>query len=108
MRAVGYNEPGAIVRTNALLDIDLSIPAAAGRDLLVEVRAISVNPVDAKIRSAMPSYGGAPTVLGWDVAGVVVATGPDVTVFRPGDEVFYSGTVGRPGGNSEFHLVDER
>ena len=108
MRAVGYNEPGALERADALLDIDLSIPAAAGRDLLVEVRAISVNPVDAKIRSAMPSYGGAPTVLGWDVAGVVAAVGSDVTLFRPGDEVFYSGTVGRPGGNSEFHLVDER
>jgi NADPH2:quinone reductase len=108
MRAVGYLEPGAIDRADALLDVDLPDPVVAGRDLLVEVRAISVNPVDTKIRAFMPSHGGAHTVLGWDVAGVVVATGPEVSQFKVGDAVFYSGTLGRPGANSQLHAVDER
>jgi alcohol dehydrogenase len=86
-------------------DIELPKPAPAGRDLLVKVEAISVNPVDYKQRKVDSP---APRVLGWDAAGTVEAAGPEVSLFRPGDAVYYAGDVTRPGANSEFHLVDER
>ena len=80
-----------------------------GRDLLVQVKAISVNPVDYKVRKrAAPKESEPPKILGYDATGVVAATGPDVTLFKPGDEVWYAGSIVRPGTNSEFHLVDER
>lgn len=108
MRAIGYQTPLAIENPASLQDIDLPRPVPGGRDILVEVRAISVNPVDTKVRqNAMPEAGQW-RVLGWDAAGVVVATGPDVTDFAIGDEVFYAGAIDRPGANAEFHLVDER
>lgn len=91
-------------------DIDLPKPAPGARDLLVEVRAISVNPVDTKIRGGggPGSPGGAAKVLGWDAAGVVTAVGAEVTLFAPGDEVYYAGALDRSGCDCEFHLVDER
>jgi zinc-binding alcohol dehydrogenase family protein len=85
------------------------MPQAAGRDLLVAVRAVSVNPVDAKVRvRAGPAEGEQWKVLGFDGCGVVEAVGNDVQRFRPGDAVYYSGSLDRPGTNSEYHLVDER
>ncbi len=108
MRAIGYQQPGDIDRADALVDIELPTPTPAGRDLLVEVRAVSVNPVDTKVRKSSAPEAGAWKVLGWDAAGVVTAAGPEATLFRPGDEVFYAGAIGRPGSNSEYHLVDER
>jgi alcohol dehydrogenase len=89
----------------SLADIELARPSPAGHDLLVKVEAVSVNPVDTKQRKA-----GSPTprVLGWDAAGTVEAAGPEVTLFKPGDAVYYAGDVTRAGCNSEFHLVDER
>ena len=108
MRAVAYQEPGSIDRPDALVDVELPTPAAAGRDLLVEVRAVSVNPVDTKVRAGTRPPAGEWKVLGWDAAGVVAAVGPDVTRFRPGDAVFYAGALERPGTNSAYHLVDER
>src|SRR5689334_15578998 len=89
----------------SLNDIELPRPSPTGHDLLVRVEAVSVNPVDTKQRKA-----GSPTprVLGWDAAGTVEAVGPDVTLFKPGDAVYYAGDVTRPGCDSEFHLVDER
>lgn len=89
-----------------LSEIELPIPEATGHDLLVEVKAISVNPVDTKVRAGF--NGDTPRVLGWDAVGVVKAVGPQVTLFAPGDEVWYAGALGRPGSNSEFQLVDER
>lgn len=100
MKAIG-------VIHGTLHDIDLPAPQAQGRDLVVKVEAISVNPVDHKIRSS-PAEGDAPRVLGWDVAGVVTAVGPDATLFKVGDQVFYAGSITRPGANSELHVVDER
>lgn len=98
----------AIAVINATLqDIDLPVPQAAGRDLLVKIVAISVNPVDHKVGDS-PAADDAPRVLGWDAAGVVTAVGPEVTLFKVGDQVVYAGSVVRPGANSEFHLVDER
>lgn len=89
-----------------LRDIDLPDPQAQGHDLLVEVKAISVNPVDTKVRAGFNAD--TPRVLGWDAVGVVKTVGDTVTLFTPGDEVWYAGALGRPGSNSELQLVDER
>ena len=107
MRAVAYRQSLPITAADALVDVELGRPKAAGRDLLVEVKAVSVNPVDYKVRlRADPK--GEPKVLGFDAAGVVAEVGREVTLFKPGDEVFYTGTIVRSGTNAEFHLVDER
>lgn len=108
MKAVAYFQNLPIDHPDALQDIDLPDPTPGPRDLLVEVRAISVNPVDTKIRRNAAPENGQPRVLGWDVSGVVKAVGQDVSLFQPGDEVFYAGALTRPGGNAELHLVDER
>jgi NADPH2:quinone reductase len=108
MRAVAYLEPGPIDRLDSLVDRQLADPVASGRDLLVEVKAVSVNPVDVKVRQSTAPVGEDWKTLGWDAAGVIRATGPDVTNFRPGDEVFYAGSIARDGANAELHLVDER
>ena len=108
MRAIGYREPQAITAETSLIDLDLPEPVAAGRDLLVEVRAVSVNPVDTKVRRNAQPPAGEARILGWDAAGIVKAVGPDVTAFKPGDAVFYAGAIDRPGSNAQFHLVDER
>jgi NADPH2:quinone reductase len=89
----------------SLVDIELPRPSPTGRDLLVKVEAVSVNPVDTKQRKAGSA---APRVLGWDAAGTVEAVGAQCALFRPGDAVYYAGDVTRPGCDSEFHLVDER
>ena len=108
MRAVGYQTPLPLHDPASLADIDLPKPAPSGRDLLVEIRAISVNPVDTKVRQRPKPDPESWAVLGWDAAGVVQAVGPDATLFKPGDAVFYAGALTRPGTNAEFHLVDER
>ncbi|WOZ79730.1 zinc-binding alcohol dehydrogenase family protein [Kosakonia sacchari] len=89
-----------------LTDNELPQPTASGHDLLVEVKAVSVNPVDTKVRAGFNAD--APRILGWDAVGVVTAVGEAVTLFQPGDEVWYAGALTRPGSNSEFQLVDER
>ncbi|MBX4959672.1 zinc-binding alcohol dehydrogenase family protein [Rhizobium lentis] len=108
MRAVAYKTPQPITAETSLIDVDLPMPEARGHDLLVEIKAVSVNPVDVKVRAHSAPPADELKVLGWDAAGVVKAVGADVTLFRPGDEVFYSGVISRPGSNAEFHLVDER
>jgi zinc-binding alcohol dehydrogenase family protein len=108
MRAVGFSQPQPISSESALLDIEVPTPEATGRDLLVEIRAVSVNPVDAKVRSSAPVESGQHRILGYDAAGVVAAVGPGVKLFKPGDEVYYAGAINRPGTNAEYHLVDER
>ncbi len=107
MKAVAYKTPGPIEREDALQDITIEIPKAEGRDLLVKIIAVSVNPVDTKLRlRAAPE--GDWGVLGFDASGVVEAVGPEVQNFKPGHAVFYAGSIARPGTNSEYHLVDER
>jgi len=108
MKAVGYRQSLPITAPASLLDVDLPDPTPTGRDLLVAVRAVSVNPVDTKVRVRTAPPPGETKVLGWDASGVVVAVGPDVTLFKPGDEVWYAGSLARPGTDSELHLVDER
>lgn len=107
MRAIAYRHSLPITDPTALEDVDLPDPVALGRDLLVRVEAIAVNPVDTKVRRNVDP-GGVAKVLGYDAAGVVVATGPDVSLFKAGDRVFHAGAIDRPGSNSELHLVDER
>ncbi|MDD9271323.1 zinc-binding alcohol dehydrogenase family protein [Paenibacillus sp. GCM10023248] len=108
MKAVGLYQYLSIEHPESLIDVHIEKPVPMGRDLLVSVKAISVNPVDTKVRAPKDRKEEAPRILGWDVAGIVTATGPDCTLFKPGDEVYYAGSITRPGGNSEFHLVDER
>lgn len=108
MKAVGYTQTGPIDRDDALIDFEMERPRPAGRDLLVRVQAISVNPVDFKIRLRRPPEGAAPAVLGWDAVGEVVAVGEAATAYKPGDLVWYAGAIDRPGANAEYHLVDER
>lgn len=108
MKAIAYREAGPLEAADSLVDIELDRPTPEGRDLLVAVSAISVNPVDTKIRRNVSPETGQWKVLGWDAVGKVVETGPDVADFKVGDEVFYAGSLIRPGANSEFHLVDER
>ncbi len=108
MHAVAYSACLAADQPDAFLDLELpEPPAPEGHDLLVEVRAVSVNPVDTKQRQ-LNDPKGKPRVLGFDAAGVVRATGPDCTLFRPGEEVFYAGLISRPGSNADLQLVDER
>ena len=108
MKAVAYTHSLPIEAEESLQDLIMPEPhLPTGRDLLVEVRAVSVNPVDTKLRMRNDPVG-TPTVLGYDAAGVVLRVGPDVRLFRPGDAVFYAGDISRPGTNSERHLVDER
>jgi NADPH2:quinone reductase len=108
MRAVGYQESLPIDAQASLVDVELPKPEPTGRDLLVEVHAISVNPVDTKVRRRAKPEAGGWKVLGYDASGIVAATGPDATLFKPGDAVFYAGDITRQGTNAEFHLVDER
>jgi alcohol dehydrogenase len=108
MKAIGLYRYLPIDHAESLLDLEIETPKATGRDLLVEVKAISVNPVDTKRRAPKDLVEPAPKILGWDAAGVVKAAGPEAELFKPGDAVYYAGSVIRPGANCEFHLVDER
>lgn len=108
MKAVGYQQSLAISEPASLLDIELATPVAAGHDILVRVAAVSVNPVDTKIRKRVTPAAGEYKVLGWDAAGEVVAVGEQVSRFAPGDRVYYAGALQRQGSNAEYQLVDER
>ncbi|KAF0813768.1 Zinc-type alcohol dehydrogenase-like protein [Andreprevotia sp. IGB-42] len=108
MKAVALTHYLPIEHADSLLDVILPKPEATGRDLLVKVEAISVNPVDTKVRSPKSKFELTPRVLGWDAAGIVEAVGPEVTLFKPGDAVYYAGDITRPGSNAQFQLVDER
>lgn len=104
---VGYTRSLPVDDPDFLVDVELPLPEPGAHDLLVEVRAVSVNPVDTKVRMR-EDPGGDVKVLGYDAAGVVRETGPDVTLFAPGDEVFYAGSIARSGTNATLHTVDER
>src|SRR4051794_39652375 len=108
MKAVGYQKSLPIGEANSLWDVEAAKPEAQARDIRVAVKAVSVNPVDTKVRKRAAPPEGDTKILGYDAAGVVDAVGAEVTLFKPGDEVFYAGSILRQGTNSEFHLVDER
>ena len=108
MFAIGYRTPSPITAPEALVELDLPKPTPGPRDLLVAVEAVSVNPVDVKQRAAAAPPAGGARILGFDAAGTVEAVGAEVTLFRPGDQVFYAGAIDRPGSNATHQLVDER
>jgi len=108
MKAVGYKKSLPIDAADALIDFEAPKSEPTGRDIRVVVKAISANPVDYKVRKRAAPPEGQVKILGYDAAGIVDAVGPEVTLFKPGDEVFYAGSILRQGTNSEFHLVDER
>jgi zinc-binding alcohol dehydrogenase family protein len=108
MKAVGYKKSLPIGEADALIDFETAKPEPKGKDIRITVKAISANPVDYKVRKRAAPPEGEFKILGFDAAGVVDAVGPEVTLFKPGDEVFYAGSILRQGTNSEFHLVDER
>ncbi|MCL5128007.1 zinc-binding alcohol dehydrogenase family protein [Algibacter sp. L4_22] len=108
MKAIGYKENLPIEDIKSLQDITLDKPKATGRDILVEIKAISVNPVDYKIRANRSAPDGNWSVIGWDAVGIVKAVGEDVSLFKVGDEVWYAGDLTRQGSNAEYQVVDER
>jgi zinc-binding alcohol dehydrogenase family protein len=108
MKAIGYIDSLPSADAKSLFEFETAKPTPGPRDLLVKVKAISVNPVDTKVRMRRQGTKDAPVILGWDVAGVVEAVGKDVSLFKSGDEVYYAGDITRPGGNAEYGLVDER
>jgi zinc-binding alcohol dehydrogenase family protein len=108
MKAIAYQHSLPIDQPLSLQDVDLPEPTPGPRDLLVEVRAVAVNPVDTKMRMRTQPPAGEWQVLGWDAVGQVRAVGAEVQRFRPGDRVWYAGAIDRPGCNAQLHLVDER
>ena len=108
MKAVGLYRHLPVADPESLVDLELPAPQPGSRDLQVEVHSISVNPVDYKQRMRASPDERLPIVLGWDVAGIVRAVGAETTLFKPGDEVYYAGSIHRPGANAQLHLVDER
>jgi len=108
MKAVAYQKASPITSKNALIDIEIDAPTAQGHDLLIRVQAVSVNPVDTKIRHNVNPEQDQWKILGWDAVGIVEAIGEEVTLFKVGDIVWYAGALNRQGSNSELHLVDER
>ncbi|TMV92699.1 zinc-binding alcohol dehydrogenase family protein [Thioclava sp. BHET1] len=108
MKAVGFTHYLPVEDASAFLDLEMEKPKPEGRDILVNVKAVAVNPVDVKVRAPKDKVEKTPRIIGYDASGVVEAVGPDVTLFKPGDEVYYAGDITRSGTNAEFHLVDER
>lgn len=108
MKAIGLTRYLPINDPDSLQDLELPKPTAAGHDLLVRIHAIAVNPIDTKVRKPKDIVEATPRILGWDAAGEVVAVGPDCSLFKPGDRVYYSGDFTRQGCNAEYQLVDER
>ena len=108
MKAVGLTRYLPIEDPASLMDVELDQPKPGGRDLLVAVKAIAVNPVDTKVRAPKEGEEPAPKVLGWDAVGEVVATGEVATQFKPVDLVYYAGDINHQDSNAEYQLVDER
>lgn len=108
MKAIGYTEKGPVSGGSAAVEFETADPQPGPKDLLVEVRGVSINPVDVKVRNNRPPPEGEPRILGFDAAGVVREVGDEVTTFKPGDEVFYAGDFTRSGSNAQLQTVDER
>ncbi len=108
MKAVGFTRYLPIDNPESFIDLDLPRPEPSGRDLLVSVKAIAVNPVDTKVRAPKDGVEDPPRVIGYDASGIVESAGPEVSLFKAGDEVFYAGDITRSGSNAEFQLIDER
>lgn len=108
MKAVGLTKYLAITHPESFLDVELPTPTSTGRDVLVAVQAVAVNPVDTKVRAPKDKVEATPRVIGWDASGIVQAIGPEVTLFKVGDPVYFAGDLTRSGSYAQFQLVDER
>jgi NADPH2:quinone reductase len=110
MKAIGFKTSLPITDADSFIEFDAPVPTPVGHELLVKIQAISVNPVDYKIRqnSAKNTVLDTPKIIGWDAAGIVEATGEDVSLFKPGDAVFYAGDITKQGCNAEYQVIDER
>lgn len=108
MKAIGFYQFLPVEDPESLVEVEVPTPEPGDRDLLVRVQAVSVNPVDVKVRSRLKTVEEKPRIIGWDVAGVVESVGSDVSLFKAGDEVYYAGDITRPGCDSQYQLVDER
>lgn len=108
MKAIGYKENLPVDNVKSLQDVTVEMPKATGRDILVEIKAISVNPADYKVRANMPADGDNWKIIGWDATGIVKEVGENVTLFKVGDEVMYAGDITRQGSYAEYQVVDER
>lgn len=108
MKAVALTRYLPVSDPQAFIDVELPKPKPEGHDILVAVKAVAINPVDVKVRAPKDKVEKEPRVIGYDASGIVEAVGPNVTLFKPGDEVYYAGDITRPGTNQQFHLVDER
>ena len=108
MKAIGFYQFLPVENPESLVEVEIPDPEPGARDLLVRVKAVSVNPVDVKVRSRQKTVEKEPKIIGWDAAGVVESIGSEVSLFKVGDEVYYAGDITRPGCNSQYHLVDER
>jgi zinc-binding alcohol dehydrogenase family protein len=108
MKVFGTREATDISNSNSIVPIEISNQEPTGHDLLVQVKAVSVNPVDTKVRNARNGRTNGARIVGYDASGIVKAVGEKVTLFKPGDEVYYAGDITRKGTNAEQHLVDER
>lgn len=108
MKAIGIAASDTSGSVASLSDIEIPMPSMKPRDLLVKVEAVSVNPLDIRMRRAKPNANGEPRILGWDAAGTVVDVGAEVSLFKPSDRVYYAGSILRQGTNAEYHVVDER
>ncbi|SFT02650.1 NADPH2:quinone reductase [Zhouia amylolytica] len=110
MKAIGFKTSLAIKEKDSFIAFETQKPVSKGKDILVKIAAVSVNPVDYKVRqnSAKDTVLNTPKIIGWDAVGTVEAVGNEVTLFKTGDQVFYAGDITRPGSNAEYQLVDER
>lgn len=108
MKAIGYTGKKSKSDPDTFIEFTEPTPALSGHDLLVKIEAVSVNPVDCKVRQRTIEEQRPPLVLGWDAAGVIKAIGEKVTLFNVGDNVFYAGDITRRGSNATHQLVDER
>lgn len=110
MKAVGFKKSLPIEQENSFIDFETEVPEPGKRDILVKIKAIAVNPVDYKVRqsSAKDAPLNEPKIIGWDASGIVEKVGKKVSLFKKGDEVFYSGDITRPGCYAEYQIVDER
>ena len=108
MKAIGFSEHLDIKDPKSLFEFETPKPTPKGHDLLVKVNAVSVNPVDVGVRRSGHGKLSKPKIIGWDACGIVEKVGSQVSLFSPGDRVYYAGSFKRSGSNSEYQLVDER
>lgn len=110
MKAIGFKTSLPIENPESFIEFETVKPVPGPHDLLVKIDAISVNPVDFKIRqsSAKETILDTPKIIGWDAVGIVQAVGQDVALFEVGDPVYYAGDITKQGSNAEYQIIDER